>query len=59
MKSMIDYEKLANELVDLYCETYGVKECISYLLKSGYTYEELTNDFYFNENDVKSVMENA
>ena len=40
-KDLIDWERLANDLLDRYCEAESPNEVISWLLAIGYSREEL------------------
>lgn len=40
-KDLIDWERLANDLLDRYCEVESPNEVISWLLAIGYSREEL------------------
>ena len=55
----LDYEKLANFLIDDYVEMHGLSETIEMLLGAGLTTDELINDLYFDAADVVLVLANA
>lgn len=55
----LDYEKLANFLIDDYVEMHGLSETIEMLLGTGLTADELINDLHFDAADVVLVLANA
>ena len=55
----LDYEKLANFLIDDYLEIHGLSETIEMLLGAGLTADELINELYFDAADVVLVLANA
>ena len=55
----LDYEKLANFLIDDYQKTHGLSETIEMLLGAGLTADELINELYFDAADVVLVLANA
>lgn len=55
----LDYEKLANFLIDDYVEMNGLSETIEMLLGTGLTADELINDLHFDAADVVLVLANA
>jgi hypothetical protein len=53
-KDLIDWERLANDLLDRYCEVENPNEVISWLLAIGYTREELIT-LKFDEDAVDRI----
>lgn len=37
----MDYKQLADAFIDNYCDAFGVKNCIRYLLDMGYSEQEI------------------
>ena len=57
MKTLVDYESLADFLLGYVCEVKGVLETIAFLMAQGYTKENLLV-LGFNSDDVWTVLHN-
>jgi hypothetical protein len=57
MKTLIDYESLADFLLGYVCEVKGVLETIAFLMAQGYTKENLLV-LGFNSDDIWTVLHN-
>ena len=49
---MIDYKQIADSLINNYCDTFGVNNCIAYLLDIGCTEDELL-EMGFDREDIE------
>lgn len=53
---MIDYKRLANELIDSMIQVSGLWETIEFLLDFHISKEQLIQELNFDRNDVEQVM---
>ena len=50
----MDYKQLADAFIDNYCDAFGVKNCIRYLLDMDYSEQEIKK-LGFDEEDITAA----